>query len=506
APPPPPSIAERLAALIAPLLPAFPTFPSIPTSPPSFITDLPTAIALALPAFTPPLPLPSRIGSIALPTSPPGALPSSIAFALPQFKEPSFPPPASLAPPRLEEIPVEAPPALAGIWEPLSAEPATAFLFAPLPREFTALTRSFPSLGESFTEAGIATFADVGKIATAELSLPGLTAAVGLPTVTIVPGRYTIPRGIPIAELPHVQRQAIPFNVVFLRGGGELVDLPIGITLTDEGKPKLQAAVVAGQTVQLVLHPQERVERVKGYVVYRKRRAPVTFQPIPFQSIAASLLFATPVFAHPQTEPVEVVEELVLMEFEYTDPDGDGVYTAEVSLPVVAGEYEIITIMDHEDPSLGSKEIRLTTVVDPEGYVFERIGGREARIAGVQVMIERWSDQRGIFEPWPAGIYRQENPQTTDGSGTYSFLVPAGQYRLFAVARGYRPYTSERFDVQVGSGIHRNIALTRIWWNIPTIDTKTVLLVVLVLLVLYNFYRDHRRERRQRTESPPAAS
>ena len=76
--------------------------------------------------------------------------------------------------------------------------------------------------------------------------------------------------------------------------------------------------------------------------------------------------------ARNRTQPVEVEEKLVLIEFEYTDPDGDGIYTAQIQVPVVDGEYEIITVMDYEDPALGMKEVKLITVIDPEGYIYEK--------------------------------------------------------------------------------------------------------------------------------------
>ena len=74
----------------------------------------------------------------------------------------------------------------------------------------------------------------------------------------------------------------------------------------------------------------------------------------------------------PKAEGV-VENKLVLSSFEYTDPDGDGIYTADVVSPVVPGEYEIITVIDYIDPVLGTRQMRMITVIDPEGYVFEKI-------------------------------------------------------------------------------------------------------------------------------------
>ena len=45
---------------------------------------------------------------------------------------------------------------------------------------------------------------------------------------------------------------------------------------------------------------------------------------MPFKNLLSSVLGVQPAFAYNQEKPVEVEERLVLTEFEYTDPDGDG--------------------------------------------------------------------------------------------------------------------------------------------------------------------------------------
>ena len=225
-----------------------------------------------------------------------------------------------------------------------------------------------------------------------------------------------------------------------------------------------------------------------------KTPRPTSFQ-FPFNSLTASLIFANPVFAQPQEKPVEVEERLVLLEFEYTDLDGDGIYTAEIQAPIVEGEYEIITVMDFEDPKLGKKEIRLITVVDPEGYVYEKIKNQELRIPGAIVSLYWLNPETKQYELWPAKEYQQENPQVTDVTGKYSFLVPEGLYYLKVEAPGYPTYQGKAFEIKEGSGIHYNIELKTKYWWLKVIDWKTILLLVVILLLLYNFYRDRIRER-----------
>jgi hypothetical protein len=213
------------------------------------------------------------------------------------------------------------------------------------------------------------------------------------------------------------------------------------------------------------------------------------------------LIFANPVFAKPQEQPVRVEEKLVLLEFEYTDPDGDGIYTAEIQAPLIEGEYEIITVMDFEDPELGKKEIRLITVIDPEGYVYEKDGDKETRIPGAIVSLFWLNPETKQYEVWPAKEYQQENPQTTDVRGTYSFLVPEGYYYLKVEAPGYLVYDGKPFQVKEGSGIHINMELKTKYWWLKVVDWKTILLIAVIILLLYNFYRDKIRERLMRSKN-----
>ena len=55
---------------------------------------------------------------------------------------------------------------------------------------------------------------------------------------------------------------------------------------------------------------------------------------------------------------------------------------------------------------------------------------------------------------WPANQFQQVNPQTTDKTGNYSFLVPPGTYELTATAPGYYGYTGQEFIVAQGAGVH----------------------------------------------------
>jgi len=398
-------------------------------------------------------------------------------------------------PPIEEVVTQEAPLSLQGKWQLLPSEPIREFVLAPLPKEIRVLAKKFPELEKTFTQIGIKKITDIERLKTGKFTLPGLTEALGLPVVKIEPGEIAMPRGVPIAELSPQMKKDIPIEIVFAKTGGEIIDFNTSLIITEKGRIQQKITTISGKPLQLTVKPEKPVKSVKGYVVFKSTKPRESSLNLPSGSLAASLFFTNPVFAKPQEQPVRVEEKLVLLEFEYTDSDGDGIYTAEIQAPVVEGEYEIITVMDYEDPELGVKEIRLITVIDPEGYIFERDGDKETRIPGAIVSIYWLNSETKQYELWPAKEYQQENPQTTDVRGTYSFLVPEGYYYLKVEAPGYLIYDGKPFQVKEGSGVHVNIELKTKYWWLKIVDWKTLALIVVILFLIYNFYRDKIREK-----------
>jgi hypothetical protein len=422
-------------------------------------------------------------------------VPEILKPLVPEFLKPK---PPELRPEEIpieELVPKEAPLVFQGKWDLLPRGPIQEFVLAPLPKEIKVLAKKFPELGQTLKKVGVTKITDIEKLKTVKLTLPGLTERVGLPTLEIQPGKFALPKGVPVAKLSPEIKQKLPTEIVFAKTGGELIDFNIALTVTDKGEPQQKITTISGKPLQLVVKPDRPVKSVKGYVVFKsKNPRPTSFQ-FPFHQLAASLIFANPVFAHPQDKPVRIEEKLVLLEFEYTDPDGDGIYTAEIQAPLVEGEYEIITVMDFEGPELGKKEIRLITVVDPEGYIYEKDGDKETRIPGAIVSIFWLNPETKQYELWPAKEYQQENPQITDATGKYSFLVPEGFYYLKVEAPGYLIYDGKPFQVKEGSGVHVNVELKTKYWWLKIVDWKTILLILVVFLLLYNFYRDKIREK-----------
>src|SRR3989344_5149989 len=426
----------------------------------------------------------------------------AIAPLIPGFLKPK--PSETAKPPEVpieELVSKEAPLAFQGKWQLLPSEQIREFVLAPLPKGIRNLAQKFPELEKTLEDVGIVKITDVAKLKTVKLTLPGLTERVGLPTTKVKPGKFALLQGVPVAKLSPAIKQQLPTEIVFAKTGGELIDFDIALSVSDKGEPQQKIQTVSGKPLQLVVKPDKPVASVKGYVVFKSKASQPTSLELPRDSLLASVIFAIPVFAKTQDQPVRVEEKLVLLEFEYTDPDGDGIYTAEIQAPLIEGEYEIITVMDFDDPELGKKEIRLITVVDPEGYIYERDGDKETRIPGAIVSLWWLNPETKQYELWPAKEYQQENPQTTDVRGTYSFLVPEGYYYLKAETPGYLVYDGKPFQVKEGSGIHINIELKTKYWWLKIVDWKTILLAVVIILLLYNFYRDKIRERLARSKN-----
>lgn len=391
-------------------------------------------------------------------------------------------------------VPEKAQLPLKGHWEIISPKQLKRFVLDPLPAELRVLAKKFPQLERTFESVGITKITDVEKLRGAKITLPGLTEVSGLSTIDIGAGKFALPKGVPLAKLTRQAKAKIPSEIVFARTAGELIDFNITLSLADKDKPEQIISTITSKPLELVVKPDKPVKSIKGYVVFKSKKPRPTSFRIPLESLTASLVFPSPDLTQPQTTPVEVEEELVLLEFEYTDPDGDGIYTATIQSPAADGEYEIITVMDYEEPGLGPKAIRMVTIVDPEGYIYEKDGDKETRVNGAIVSLYWLNAETKQYELWPAKEYNQEDPQTTDVRGSYSFLVPEGYYYLTVDAPGYLSYDGKPFQVKEGSGIHVNIEMKTKYWWLKLIDWKTVMLAIVILLLLFNFYRDFKRK------------
>ncbi len=433
----------------------------------------------------------------------------------------------------LAEIPKVAPKALSALWNILPAKAISSFVFAPLPYDIRILASKFPELDKTLKSVGIERLSDLGKLTGVSLNIPGLAnildktiTTVGLENLSEIDklngvsinipglsnldgqmmnnvgvGKIALIKGLPIAKFSPSAKKNLPAEFVFARANQELVDLNVALSVGERGEVSQQMSTLPGQTLRLVVKPISKASSVTGYFVFKAPTPKISQNSIPRSSLTASALFSMNNFVEQAPSPFqgkaggEVENKLVLSSFEYIDPDHDGIYTADVVSPIVPGEYEIITVINYIDPVLGTRQMRMTTVIDPEGYVFEKNGGKETRIPSAIVSLYYLNTTTKKYELWPAKDYQQENPQVTDVRGTYSFLVPEGSYYFEVEAPGYLTYRGKVFVVAEGSGIHQNIELGSSTKWMEKIDFQTVLLIVVLLLLMYNFYRNTLREK-----------
>ena len=403
------------------------------------------------------------------------------------------------------------------------------YIFAPLPKEFLALQEKFPQVKATFREVGISRMQDLEKMRSITMRLPSLTKTLslapvglkgqpatkggempsavvgaegvtgqsGVPKVGLSAGKLAALPTVPFNKMTFAEKSRIPTNIIFPRSSGELVDYNVALTLSSEGKPEQRISTISGKPLALSVKPDNAAKSVRGYVLFKSRTVQTRSVTFALPTLLQSLSFLAPAFAENHDEKLLAKEErLVLMSFEYTDPDGDGIYTADIVAPVPAGEYEILTVIDYVDIRIASKEIRLITVVDPEGYVFESVRNQELRIAGAVVVLNWLNPETNQYEEWKAENYQQENPQITDVRGTYSFLVPTGMYSIKVDSPGYLSYEGKPFEVIEGGGVHTNIQMKTKNWYLAVIDWKTGLLFIVLALLGYNFYKDKKRDKK----------
>lgn len=116
-----------------------------------------------------------------------------------------------------------------------------------------------------------------------------------------------------------------------------------------------------------------------------------------------------------------------------------GTYETTVLTPSATARYAATIIVNYADGL--SDVIDLSLLIEPYGYVFERVGTIEERVPGATVLLETQDPISHAWSTWNASAYGQANPANSSDDGSFGFFAPAGTYRLRAAKSGYR--TSE---------------------------------------------------------------
>lgn len=360
------------------------------------------------------------------------------------------------------------PPVFQNIWNILPSG-ATDFALSPLPREFLDLKKSFSNISNLFDQTGVVKASDLPKMVGIQLVLPGLGQLVG-DRATIIPS------GFAVSDLSESIKEKIPSGQVFVQSLGNL-DANVKIKLDSLGKIERFVHAVVRCPVHLTIKVEKPVQRVYGYLIAKNIAIPqVQNQNI----LSLSRAFLASLVA----DKKESSKELLLQEFDYADHDGDGIYEADIVAPAIKGSYHVKTVIEYQDAVEKERETNMVLVVDPEGYVYKTVMGEEVRVKNAQVSLYWLNLQTSEYNIWPAKDFSQQNPQTTDVTGQYAFLVPPGTYYLQIDASGYRQYKSQPFQVLENQNIHENIEMIPIksaWWNF---DWKFWVLAILLAAIL----------------------
>lgn len=322
----------------------------------------------------------------------------------------------------------------------VSAKRLDQFLFAPLPPRLANLVDKFPALEKTFEDTGVRNEIDVVRLVDAKIDLPNLE--------------------------DFSSAENIPSDTIFVRSTNNKINLGTVLTVTGSGEVRQVLEAVDGQQVTFVVRPEGEPRSVTGRIVlypeavFGKANETEEAPKNNFANIGSQLLALVGVSPEPN---VDLEHRLAVLDtFTYTDPDGNGIFEASVTMPLALGRYNVQTTIEEHNGE--KKEIELVAVIDPRGYVYVKSGANETRITGATVSIFWQNPNTSTFTLWPAQDFFQVNPQVTDKTGKYAFLVPEGRYYLTTTASGYKPFTSAEFTVSKGQNIMENIELEKNSW------------------------------------------
>ncbi len=391
-------------------------------------------------------------------------------------------PPKKVEPLALNEIkttiPEVAPFSLLNSWKVITPSSLGKFITESLPSSFTNVVSKFPEVGLALNKIGINNMNSILQLNSNPISLPGLTESVTLSSSTMS-----------IASLSDTQKEKIPTDIIFARTQDEKVDLGVKLSIGNDGLALQTLNTIQGQTLKLVVKPTSPATNVLGYIIYKSSVVSQNTNSIGQKtnlSQTASVLDA--VTSDSVVTSVPSVNgnptDLVLAKFSYKETS-PGIWTADVTAPIAIGQYQLKTVVNHGDVTK-PQEINMIMLVDPEGYVYEKLSdNQELRLNNAQVSIYWQNPKTNNYELWPATDYRQINPQTTDVTGRYSFLVPTGMYYLTAHLNGYAEYKSDPFKVDESSGVFTNIELkTKMSW-LKIFSLQNILLLGIFAALIY---------------------
>ncbi len=410
------------------------------------------------------------------------------------------PAPQITYPPINESVPQETPEALQNL-QVMSVNPLGDLNIAPVQSDIGFFADKLPQLKETLESLNIDTGkpADVEKLNQTELYLPGLTATVLPSSAETNPEGQNIGSAAPVDAIPLVQLSAsainnIPTNMVFARTAGELIDFSPSLIIDAKGNAEQKITAISGQPLQLVIKPANPASRVTGLMTLTH---PLTTLSKPHRNILAQLFGAALAAAQQPLEQSQssALSGLLVQKFDYSEVR-PGVFEAKINAPTAGGEYQVTTVVEYKDKSITPTETKMTTVVDPEGYVYKQTADGKLRIENASVSLYWLNPSKKEYELWPAERFLQKNPSLTDDTGKYSFMVPQGEYYLTVSAPGYASFKGNAFSVKEDNGVKLDIELKKInilpgWANWQLLVSVLLFIFVIILICILVYIKSH---------------
>lgn len=377
----------------------------------------------------------------------------------------------------------------------LQSEPAQP---GPYPENISLFIEKFPSLENSFKNLDLSDMESLEKFENASLAIPNLSEVLKLNNIGVSFETANPNGAISLSNLSSEIKKSIPSDVIFAQTAKEKIDLSPVISLDLDKNLIEKYSAISRQSLSLILKPESPAKGIRGYVVFNSKFKAESSKSdskySEFGKISIAKILGAGNYVHAQeSEKIR----LVLSKFDYSDADNDGIWIAEINAPEAAGDYEISSVIDYKDQSASTKEIKTLMVVDSESYVFEKTGENETRISNAIITIYRFDSQTEKYELWSAEDFSQQNPQITDKTGSYAFLVPEGKYYIKAEAAGYVVYQSDPFEMARSGGVRMDLEMKKEkdWRNAFSREGIILILLGIVIAAIVAGIKNYKRNR-----------
>jgi hypothetical protein len=133
-------------------------------------------------------------------------------------------------------------------------------------------------------------------------------------------------------------------------------------------------------------------------------------------------------------------------------------YEAAVTTPDPLGDYPLDAVVVYEDNT--KDNVHLTVHLVPRPRIYEDTSGNPS-LGGSRVTLMT-DTGGGNFGIWDGSTSSQQNPQITDGSGRFGYVLPVGSYKLIVEKDGYLTKTTLAFPISAENVLRKDVGLIKL--------------------------------------------